>query len=94
MHNAFHAGKSNTRGGWALELKIFVGPLKLHEPLGECHLGPTNIESSRAQPLEYWICLHENHYAQGCKIYRCIGNFMSMSPGRFQGPHMVGGEGG
>ena len=34
---------SPLRGDWALELEIFVGPLKLHEPLGECHLGPTNI---------------------------------------------------
>ena len=41
VHNGFHADKSITRG---------VGPwnsrylwVKLHEPLGECHLGPTNI---------------------------------------------------
>ena len=30
-----------------------------------------------------WTWLHGNHYAQSCKIYRCIGNFMSMSPVRF-----------
>jgi hypothetical protein len=27
--------------GLALEIESFVGPVKLHEPIGECNLGPT-----------------------------------------------------
>jgi hypothetical protein len=28
--------------GLALEIESFVGPVKLHEPIGECNLGPTS----------------------------------------------------
>jgi hypothetical protein len=27
-------------GGMALEIESFLGPLKWHKPIGECHLGP------------------------------------------------------
>jgi hypothetical protein len=37
-------------GGWALEIETFLGPVKWHCPLGECHLGPKKVEISRAQP--------------------------------------------
>ena len=61
-------------------ITVFMRASPLQGVLGP--LGPTNIESSRAQHPDYWTWLHENHYAQ--KIYRCIGNFMSMSPRRFR----------
>ena len=46
----FKGEKSITRGGWALDLETSMGPVKSHEPLGECHLGPRDVEKSRAQP--------------------------------------------
>ena len=32
-------------GGWALEFESFLGPVKWHEPLGKCHLGPKKLVS-------------------------------------------------
>jgi hypothetical protein len=29
----------------ALEIESFVGPVKLHEPIGECNLGPIKLEA-------------------------------------------------
>jgi hypothetical protein len=29
--------------GLALEIESFVGLVKLHEPIGECNLGPTKL---------------------------------------------------
>ncbi len=31
-------------GGWALEIETFLVPVKWHQPLGECHLGPKKVE--------------------------------------------------
>ena len=74
MHNAFHAAKSNTRGE-ALELSIFVGP-KWHSPNGPCNFTHKYFEFQGPTPLV--MDLPEKHCARGRKIYRCIGNFMSM----------------
>jgi hypothetical protein len=88
-------GQVHYVGGWALEFETFLGPVKLHEPLGECDLGPTKVESSRVQPHENVTCPHETHNARDHKIYRCIHNLMYTSPvfvsqkenaGKIQGP--------
>ena len=39
-------------GDWALELETFLGPVKSHQPLGDCVLETKKIESSRAQSPE------------------------------------------
>jgi hypothetical protein len=36
-------------GDWALEMESFLGPVKWHPPIGECHLGPKKLGISRAQ---------------------------------------------
>ncbi len=30
--------------GLALEIESFLAPLKWHEPIGECHLGPKKLD--------------------------------------------------
>jgi hypothetical protein len=52
---------------WALKIDSFLGPVKWHEPKGECHLGPKK-------------CTRPKHYAQACINHRCIGGFMCNSP--------------
>ncbi len=37
-------------GGLALEISSFLGPLKWHEPIGECHLGPPRFSPSNCPP--------------------------------------------
>ena len=76
---------SPLRGGLSPGTRDICGPLEIARAFRRVPFGGPQI---------YWTCLHENHYSQGCKIYRCIGNFMSMNPGRFQGPYMVEGDGG
>ncbi len=43
-------GEVGEGGGLALEIESFLGPLKWHEPIGECHLEPKKLKISRAQP--------------------------------------------
>ncbi len=51
-------------GGWALEIKSFLGPVKWHR-------------ADRRVPFGAQI---QYHYIRGCIYRRCIGSFMYKSP--------------
>ncbi len=68
------------------------------EFFGPCEMAPRAQKtrdfkgSTPSQLPKQWICMHPNHYAQGCINHRCIGGFMYKSPrGRFQGSYCGGG---
>ena len=52
VHNFFRRIFFHYEGDWAFELETFLGPVKMHELLGECDLEPKKVESYRAQSPE------------------------------------------
>jgi hypothetical protein len=40
-------------GGWVLEIKTFLGPVKWHQPSGECHLGPKKLFQSEVHRYSF-----------------------------------------
>jgi hypothetical protein len=46
--------------GPGVEIKTFLGPVKWHRALVECHLGPKKVEISRDQTPP--TCPHQKHY--------------------------------
>jgi hypothetical protein len=55
VHNVFDACRYITmasgRGLGPLEIKSFLGTVKWHRVIGECHFGPKKLKISRAGPL-------------------------------------------
>ncbi len=88
IYTAFDAGSihylGTWEGGWALEIEIFMGPVKCHPANMRVHLGLKKIEISRARPPPAYpcnrCCPHQKHYTRGLVNHRCIGGFMYKSP--------------